>query len=60
MGDRGIADGFRRMNGYYDHSLKLITAAGDWVYAQFHLKSDQGIVDQTDPEQTAKNSPDHG
>jgi catalase len=60
MGDRGIPGGFRRINGYYGHTLKLINAVGDWVYTQFHLKSDQGIVNQTDPEQTTKNSPDHG
>lgn len=60
MGDRGIPDGFRQMNGYYGHTLKIVNAKGEWVYAQFHLLSNQGVVNQTDPVATAKNSPDHG
>lgn len=24
MGDRGIPDGFRHMNGYYGHTLKIV------------------------------------
>jgi len=43
MGDRGIPDGYRHMNGYGGHTLKLVNKAGDWVYAQMHMKSNQGI-----------------
>ena len=43
MGDRGIPAGWRHMHGYYGHTLKLVNAKGEWVYAQFHLRSDQGI-----------------
>jgi catalase len=59
MSDRGIPDGFRHMHGYYGHTLKLINKNGEWVYAQFHLLSDQGIKTLTN-EQAAGLSPDHG
>ena len=42
MGDRGIPDGYRHMHGYTGHTLKLVNKAGEWVYAQFHMKSQQG------------------
>lgn len=42
MGDRGIPDGYRFMHGYSGHTFKLVNKNGDWVYAQFHMKSDQG------------------
>jgi len=41
--DRGIPDGYRHMNGYSGHALKLVNADGSWVYAQFHFKTRQGI-----------------
>lgn len=31
------------MHGYYGHTLKLVNKSGEWVYAQFHLISEQGI-----------------
>jgi catalase len=46
------------MNGYSGHSLKLINKQGEWVYAQFHFKSKQGIRFLTQKEAAAK-SPDH-
>ena len=42
MGDRGIPDGWRHMHGYYGHSLKIVNKGGEWVYAQFHMISQQG------------------
>ena len=42
MGDRGIPDGWRFMHGYTGHTVKLVNKAGDWVYAQIHMKSKQG------------------
>ncbi|KAM0801888.1 catalase-like domain-containing protein [Usnea florida] len=42
MGDRGIPDGYRFMHGYSGHTFKLVNKAGDWVYAQIHMKSRQG------------------
>ncbi|KAF4547567.1 Peroxisomal catalase-like protein 1 [Elsinoe fawcettii] len=42
MGDRGIPENWRKMHGYYGHSIKLINKNGEWVYAYFHFKSKQG------------------
>ena len=58
MGDRGIPDGYRFMNGYSGHTFKLVNKAGQWVYTQFHFKSKQGIkwISQAD---SASKSPDH-
>ncbi|ORY18187.1 catalase-like domain-containing protein [Clohesyomyces aquaticus] len=58
MGDRGIPDGYRFMNGYAGHTLKLVNKAGEWVYAQFHFKSKQGIKFITQADSASK-SPDH-
>ncbi|KAK4689118.1 catalase, partial [Tremellales sp. Uapishka_1] len=59
MGDRGIPDGYRHMHGYFGHTLKLVKSNGEWVFAQFHLISDQGIKTLT-ADEAAKCSPDHG
>ncbi|KAF2714318.1 catalase-domain-containing protein [Pleomassaria siparia CBS 279.74] len=58
MGDRGIPDGYRFMNGYSGHTFKLVNKKGEWVYTQFHYKSKQGIkwISQAD---SASKSPDH-
>ncbi|KAI4197469.1 MAG: hypothetical protein LQ350_005908 [Teloschistes chrysophthalmus] len=57
MGDRGIPYGYRFMHGYSGHTLKLVNKAGEWVYAQFHMKSDQGTKFVTQ-EDSANYSPD--
>ncbi|BEI86166.1 hypothetical protein CcaverHIS002_0604530 [Cutaneotrichosporon cavernicola] len=59
MSDRGIPDGFRHMHGYYGHTVKLVNKAGEWVYAQLHLISNQGIKTLTN-EEAGKLGPDHG
>jgi len=58
MGDRGIPDGWRKMNGYYGHTMKLVNKNGDWVYAQMHMKSKQGCSYITQ-EDSANYSPDY-
>lgn len=58
MGDRGIPDGYRFMNGYSGHTFKLINKQGEWVYAQFHFKSKQGIKNKT-PDEAAQEGPDY-
>jgi len=58
MGDRGIPDGWRKMHGYYGHTLKLINKQGEWVYAQMHMKSKQGTAFITQ-EDSANYSPDY-
>jgi catalase len=46
------------MNGYTGHTLKLINKKGEWVYAQFHFKSKQGIKFLTQDQAATKN-PDY-
>ncbi|KAL9127151.1 MAG: hypothetical protein Q9217_003921 [Psora testacea] len=58
MGDRGIPDGWRFMHGYSGHTIKLVNKAGDWVYAQMHMKSKQGTRFITQ-EDSANYSPDY-
>jgi len=58
MGDRGIPDGWRKMHGYYGHTLKLINKQGEWIYAQMHMKSKQGTGFITQ-EDSANYSPDY-
>lgn len=36
--DRGTPDGFRHMNGYSSHTLKLVNSDGEAVYCKFHHK----------------------
>ncbi|KAK4701574.1 catalase, partial [Phenoliferia sp. Uapishka_3] len=42
FGDRGVPDGYRFMHGYSGHTHKLVNKNGDFVYAQFHYRCDQG------------------
>ena len=58
MGDRGIPDGWRFMNGYNGHTMKFVNKAGEWVYVQLHMKSDQGNRFFTSAEAEGK-SPDY-
>eukprot|EP01135_Chromosphaera_perkinsii_P007565 Nk52_evm21s914 gene=Nk52_evmTU21s914 len=48
--DRGIPDGYRFMNGYSSHTLKMVNQAGEVHYVKFHFKSDQGIKCLTEEE----------
>ena len=47
------------MHGYYGHTLKLVNDKGEWVYAQFHLISDQGTANFTADEAAAESN-DYG
>ncbi|KAI6710020.1 hypothetical protein JHW43_007454 [Diplocarpon mali] len=58
FGDRGIPDGYRFMHGYLGHTVKLVNKQGEWVYCQFHLKSQQGTKFITQ-EESAEKSPDY-
>lgn len=42
MGDRGIPANWRKQHGYFGHTMKLVNKNNEWVYAQFHIKSQQG------------------
>ncbi|PNS18048.1 Catalase-1 isoform B [Sphaceloma murrayae] len=57
MGDRGIPENYRKMHGYYGHTMKLVNKNGDWVYTQMHFKSKQGTGFVTQ-EDSANYSPD--
>jgi len=59
MGDRGIPAGYRHMHGYYGHTLKVVKQDGSWLYAQFHLISDQGTKNFTTDEAAAESN-DYG
>lgn len=41
------------MHGYYGHTLKMVNDKGEWVYAQFHMISDQGTENFTADEAAA-------
>ena len=58
MSERGIPKGFRKMHGYFGHTLKIINKEGEWVYAQFHMRSNQGI-ENFKPEEAAAESLDY-
>ncbi|KAI9295808.1 catalase [Neoconidiobolus thromboides FSU 785] len=60
--NRGTPDGFRFMNGYYGHTLKLVNDKGECHFVKFHFKSDQGIKNLKDEEavKIAGENPDYG
>ncbi|KAK9659835.1 catalase A [Basidiobolus ranarum] len=60
--DRGTPKGFRHMNGYYGHTLKLVDKDGNFKYVKWHFKTDQGIQNFTREEATkmAGENPDYG
>lgn len=58
MGDRGIPDGWRHMHGYGGHSFKIVNKEGKWHFAQFHMRSKQGVKTITQAESASK-SPDY-
>ena len=40
--NRGTPDGYRHMNGYSSHTLKMVNKAGEVHWVKFHFKTDQG------------------
>lgn len=60
--DRGTPASFRNMNGYSSHTFKWYNAAGEFVWVQYHFKTDQGIKNLTAAESDAlkASDPDHG
>jgi len=59
--NRGTPDGYRHMNGYYSHTLKLINTSNDHVYVKWHFKTDQGIrnLKEFDSVRLAGTDPDY-
>ena len=41
--DRGTPDGYRHLNGYSSHTLKLVDKNGKYHFCKWHFKTDQGI-----------------
>ncbi|CEG67568.1 Putative Catalase [Rhizopus microsporus] len=41
--NRGTPDGYRHLNGYSSHTLKLVNERGEFKYVKWHFKTDQGI-----------------
>ncbi|KAM4617190.1 catalase-like [Discoglossus pictus] len=41
--NRGIPDGYRHMDGYGNHTFKLVNAEGNAVYCKFNYRTNQGI-----------------
>ncbi|KAF1803918.1 catalase-like domain-containing protein [Mucor lusitanicus] len=41
--NRGTPDGYRYLNGYSSHTLKLVAEDGSFKYVKWHFKTDQGI-----------------
>jgi catalase len=59
--DRGTPATFRNMNGYSSHTYKWYNAKGDYVWVQYHFKTDQGIrnLSRQEAEKLSGSDPDH-
>lgn len=59
--DRGTPATYRHMNGYSSHTYKWYNQAGDYVWVQYHFKTDQGIrnLDRGQAEALKGSDPDH-
>jgi catalase len=43
MGDRGIPNTWRHMNGYSSHTYSWLNGDGELFWVKYHFKTDQGI-----------------
>lgn len=53
MGDRGLPQSWRTMNGYSSHTYMWINAAGEKFWVKYHFLSDQGVHNFTNDEAEA-------
>ena len=60
MGDRGLPQSPRFMNGYGSHAYFLINAENERVWVMFHFKTEQGIKFFTNREAEAVREPFQG
>ncbi len=60
MGDRGIPQTYRHMNGYSSHTYMWVNAGGDKFWVKYHFKTDQGVecLTQEDADRLAGENPD--
>ena len=61
MGDRGIPQTWRHMNGYSSHTYMWVNAGGDKFWVKYHFKTDQGIefLTQEDADRIAGENADY-
>ena len=61
MGDRGIPESYRHLNGYSSHTYRWINAAGEAFWVKYHFKTDQGIeyFTQDEADEMAGVDPDY-
>ena len=59
--DRGTPATYRNMNGYSSHTYKWYNDRGEYVWVQYHFKTDQGIKNLTrqDADEMSSKDPDH-
>jgi catalase len=59
--DRGTPASYRQMNGYSSHTFKWYKGKGEYVWVQYHFKTDQGIKNLTRQEaiRLCGEDPDH-
>jgi catalase len=59
--DRGTPATYRNMNGYSSHTYKWYNEKGEYVWVQYHFKTDQGIKNLTrqDADEMSSKDPDH-
>jgi catalase len=59
--DRGTPADFRHMNGYSSHTFKWHNAKGEYVWVQYHFKTDQGIknLNRAEAKRMRAEDPDH-
>ncbi|MGZ4183094.1 MAG: catalase, partial [Solirubrobacteraceae bacterium] len=60
MGDRGIPQTYRHINGYSSHTYMWVNAGGDKFWVKYHFKTDQGVecLTQEDADRLAGENPD--
>jgi len=47
FGDRGIPDGYRKMNGYSGHTFKWVNEEGKATWVKFHFINEDGVHNLT-------------
>ncbi len=59
--DRGTPATYRNMNGYSSHTYKWYNDRGEYVWVQYHFKTDQGIRNLTrqEADEMSAHDPDH-
>ncbi|MUL85318.1 catalase [Mycobacterium sp. CBMA247] len=61
MGDRGIPENWRHVNGYSSHTHSWINADGEIFWVKYHFISDQGVefLTQAEADRIAGADPDY-